>query len=251
MINEELARGDSIIHRLDPCVRVVCALVLSFAMALSQRFTVLGIYFLFAMSLVLMASLGPGPVAKRLKPMLLFTLMIWVVLPFTFEGESLARVGPFSITRPGVELCLRITIKSISILLVFIALLATMTVATLGHALHRLRVPDKLVFLLLMTYRYIAVIQDEYQRLLRAARFRGFIPGTNLHSYRTYAYLAGMLFVRASLRAGRVHKAMLCRGFNGTFHTLDTPLANKFNPFFMTGVSVITLMLAVIEVVWK
>lgn len=251
MINEELARGDSIIHRIDPCVRVVCALVLSFAMALSQGFIVLGIYLLFAISLVFMASPGAGPVAKRLKTMLLFTLMIWVVLPFTFEGESLARLGPFSITRPGVELCLRITIKSISILLVFIALVATMTVATLGHALHRLRVPDKLVFLLLMTYRYIAVIQDEYQRLLRAARFRGFIPGTNLHSYRTYAYLAGMLFVRASLRAGRVHKAMLCRGFNGTFHTLDSPLSNRANPFFMTGVWIITLMLAVIEIVWK
>ncbi len=251
MISEELAQGDSIIHRLDPCVRVVCALVVSFALALSSQFEVLGLYLVFALALVFLASLGAGPVLKRLKPVLLFVIMIWVILPFTHGGEPLVRIGPLTMTRPGVELCLRITIKSVSILMVFIALLATMTVATLGQALHRLRVPDKLVFLLLMTYRYIAVIQEEYQRLLRAARFRGFVPGTNIHSYRTYAYLAGMLFVRASLRAGRVHNAMLCRGFNGTFRSLDSPSSNRLNPVFMTGVSALTLMLVVTEILWK
>jgi len=251
MLSEELAQGDSVIHRLDPCVRVVCALVVSFALALSGQFGVLGLYLVFALALVALASLGAGPVLKRLKPLLLFVLMIWVILPFTYEGEPLLRLGPLTMTRPGVELCLRISIKSVSILMVFIALLATMTVATLGQALHRLGVPDKLVFLLLMTYRYIAVIQEEYQRLLRAARFRGFVPGTNIHSYRTYAYLAGMLFVRASLRAGRVHDAMLCRGFNGTFRSLDSPLSNRLNPVFMTGVSALTLLLVVTEILWK
>lgn len=251
MISEALAQGDSFIHRLDPCVRVVCALVVSFALALSEQFGVLGLYLVFALVLVSLASLGAGPVLKRLKPMLLFVLMIWVILPFTHGGEPLLKLGPLTMTRPGVELCLRITIKSVSILMVFIALLATMTVATLGQALHRLGVPDKLVFLLLMTYRYIAVIQEEYQRLLRAARFRGFVPGTNIHSYRTYAYLAGMLFVRASLRARRVHNAMLCRGFNGTFRSLDSPLSNRLNPVFMTGVSALTLLLVVTEILWK
>ncbi|ACN15417.1 CbiQ1 [Desulforapulum autotrophicum HRM2] len=251
MIDEELALGDSFIHRLDPCVRVISAFVVSFALALSNGFGVLGLYFFFALTLVWLASLEPKAVVKRLKPMLLFVLMIWVILPFTFEGEAFAHLGPLTITRPGLALCLRISIKSVAILLVFIALLATMTVATLGQALHRLKIPDKMVFLLLMTYRYISVIHGEYLRLVRAARLRGFIPGTNLHSYKTYAYIAGMLFVRASLRAERVHKAMLCRGFSGKFLTLDTPVENRLNPFFMAGVSVATLALVVMETMWK
>ncbi len=251
MIDEELARGDSFIHRLDPGVRVVSAFVISFAMALSCGLGVLGSYFLVSLILVWLAALAPMAVLRRLKPMLVFVLMIWVILPFTFEGEPFAQFGPLTVTRPGLALCLRITIKSVAILLVFIALLATMTVATLGQALHRLKVPNKLVFLLLMTYRYIAVIHEEYIRLVRAARFRGFVPGTNLHSYKTYAYIAGMLFVRASLRAERVHKAMLCRGFSGRFITLDTPVKNRFNPFFMAGVSLATLALVVMETMWN
>jgi cobalt/nickel transport system permease protein len=251
VIDEQLALGDSFVHRLDPGVRVVAALVVSFSLALSNDFYVLGLYFILSLILVGLAALPPGLVLRRLKPMVLFVLMIWVILPFTFKGEAFAHLGPLTITRPGLELCLRISIKSVSILLVFIALLATMTVAALGQALHRLKFPDKLVFLLLMTYRYIAVIHGEYTRLVRAASFRGFVPGTNLHSYKTYAYIAGMLFVRASLRAQRVHKAMICRGFNGKFYTLDSPVKNRFNPHFMAVVACLTLALVVMEIMGK
>jgi cobalt/nickel transport system permease protein len=38
-----------------------------------------------------------------------------------------------------------------------------------------------------------------------------------MHTYRTYAYLCGMLLVRASARAQRVYNAMKCRGFSGRF----------------------------------
>jgi cobalt/nickel transport system permease protein len=82
------------------------------------------------------------------------------------------------------------------------------------------------VHLLLMTYRYIFVIEREYQRLMTAIKIRGFRSGTNIHSYRTFAYLIGMIFVRASIRAQRVHQAMLCRGFKGRFYTLA-----GFRPF--------------------
>jgi cobalt/nickel transport system permease protein len=120
-----------------------------------------------------------------------------------------------------VVLAAQITLKSNAILLAFMALIATMSFATLGHALYRMRVPEKIVHLLLMTYRYVFVIEQEYLRLLRAAKIRGFRPGTNTNTYRTYSYVIGMLFVRAAARAERVHQAMLCRGFKGKFYSLQ------------------------------
>ena len=72
----------------------------------------------------------------------------------------------------------------------------------------------------LMTYRYLFVMETEYHRLTRSATVRGFRPSTSIHTYRTVAYLVGMLFVRASARAERVYAAMLCRGFYGRFHSL-------------------------------
>ncbi len=248
MIDEPLAYGDSIIHHLNPAAKIISTVILSFAAALSNDFMILGVYFIISLVLVLMAKLKFKDVMKRLKPVFWFLLMLWIILPLTFKGEVLYRAYFLSITKPGVILCAKITLKSITILIIFTALLATMTVAALGHGLHRLHVPDKMVFLLLMTYRYIFVIEEEYKRLLRAAKFRGFKPGTNLHSYRTYAYLAGMLFVRASCRAQRVYQAMICRGFNGKFNALDTFSSNrKINFLFVFAVSVLTLTIVISE----
>ena len=85
-------------------------------------------------------------------------------------------MGPVTITRPGVILCAQISVKTVSLMVAFMALLATMTVDTLGHTLNRLRLPDKMVHMLLITYRYLFVIEQEYQRLVRAMKIRNFHP---------------------------------------------------------------------------
>ena len=89
--------------------------------------------------------------------------------------------------------------------------------------------------------------KEEYDRLIRAAKIRGFRPGTNIHTYKTYAYLIGMLFVRASDRANRVHQAMKCRGFNGRFYTLHAFPAHRRNLIFSLAMSGVVFGLAVLE----
>ena len=221
MINEPFAIGSSIVHRLDPRIRVCLTVLYSFVVALSYQFSVLITALSLSLILLTMSRVRIVDVLKRMATVNLLILLLWLVLPFTFSGEALGRIGPFAIYRPGVVLAAQVTLKSNAILLAFIALIATMSLATFGHALHRLRVPEKIVQLLLMTYRYIFVIEQEYQRLIRAAKMSGFRPGTNMNSYRTFAYVIGMVFVRSASRAERVHQAMLCRGFKGKFYSLQ------------------------------
>jgi cobalt/nickel transport system permease protein len=221
MISEPFAIGDSMIHRLDPRIRVSLTGVYAFVIALAYQFPVLIMAFVLSSIPVFIARIDLKEVLKRMLIVNALILLLWVILPFTFHGEVLTRMGSLAIYRPGVILAAQITLKSNAILLAFITLIATMPFATLGHALHRLRVPEKIVHLLLMTYRYIFVIEHEYLRLMRAAKIRGFRPGTNVNTYRTFAYIIGMLFVRSAARAERVHQAMLCRGFKGKFYSLQ------------------------------
>lgn len=232
MIAEPFAQGTSLLHRLDPRIRVVAATALSVVVALSNQFTTLAIALAAGFILIALARLPMMAVAGRLSVVAGFLLLLWLVLPFTVGGAPLVKLGPLTATREGVAYAGRITLKSIAILSLFLATVTTMSVATLGHTLARLRLPDKLIVLLLLTYRYVFVLEQEYQRLKRAADIRGFRPGTNLHSYRTYAYLVGMLLVRASARARRVYLAMCCRGFSGRFYTLAdlSPAPHNF-PF--------------------
>jgi cobalt/nickel transport system permease protein len=247
MLREPFAVGDSTLHRLDPRIRLAAAFIYSCATALCREFPALLAALALSATLVALARLRTAEVLKRLLVVNGLVVFIWAVVPFTFPGEPLFEIGPLRAAREGVELAARITLKSNAIVLAFMALVATMPFATAGHALHRLRVPDKIVHLLLMTYRYIFVLEQEYQRLVRAARIRGFRPGTNLHTYRTYAYLVGMLFVRAVERAERVRWAMLCRGFKRKFYSLHEFKAGPGSFVFLLVMSAAVLGVAALE----
>ncbi len=248
MIEEQFTVGNSFIHRLDPKTRIIAVIVLSIAAALCDNLIIAVLYFSVSIVFIGLAKLDVKDVLQRIKPVFWFLLMLWILLPITFEGDIIYNFFWLKISTTGIMMCCKITIKSITILLFFTSLVATMNIASLGNALHKFHVPDKMIFLLLMSYRYIAVIEDEYKRLLRAAKFRGFKPKTSVHSYKTFAYLAGMLFVRASLRAQRVNQAMLCRGFNKKFYTLDVYEADKANFIFLIGVFVTGAILVVLEI---
>ena len=220
MISEPFATGSSMIHDLDPRVRIVFAAAFALTVALSYEFGTLAAAFLVSCLPVILARLRLGEVAKRLLLVNGLILFLWIVLPLTYGGQEAFQVGSLTVYRQGLVLSAQVTLKSNAILLACIGLLATMSVSSLGHALDRMHMPGKIVHLLLLTYRYIFVIEQEYQRLMTAAKVRSFRPRTNLHTYRTYAYLMGMLFVRSSDRAERVDRAMRCRGFRGRFYCL-------------------------------
>jgi cobalt/nickel transport system permease protein len=247
MISEPFAIGSSIIHKLDPRFRVGSTILFAFVVALSYQFSVLITALVLSAILIVISQVSIKDVFKRIVMVNALIFLLWLVLPFTFNGEVLTRIGSFAIYRPGVVLAAQITLKSNAILLAFIALIATMPFSTLGHAIYRLRVPEKIVYLLLMTYRYIFVIEEEYLRLMRAAKIRGFRPGTNANTYRTYSYVIGMLFVRATVRAERVHQAMRCRGFNGKFYSLQEFQIDSASWAFAIMMTAIIVGLALME----
>lgn len=220
MINEPFAAGNSWFHQMDPRFKIVIATIYSIVVAMSYRLSALWAALGISLLLLIMARLDGRILFKRFAALCGFLVFLWLLLPVTVTGSACYQLGPFELTGAGLLLSAQISLKSLAIMAAFTALVATSPFASIGRALGLLRVPGKLVYLLLMTYRYIFVLDNEYQRLIRAAKIRGFQPGTNLHAYKTYAYLIGMLFVRASERARRVHLAMICRGFNGKFHTL-------------------------------
>lgn len=154
---------------------------------------------------------------RRVALVNVFLLFLWVTVPLTMPGTPLLSVGPLTASHEGVVLVWLATLKSNAILLAFLALVATMDSPTMGHALDRLGLPTKLVFLFLFTYRYLHVIADEWQRLSTAARLRGFAPRTGMHTYRTIGNMLAMVLVNSFDRSGRVYEAMVLRGFQGRF----------------------------------
>jgi len=244
LIKEKFSEGDSILHRLDPRVKIIVALLFSVMVAVTDKYTSLLGALLFAVGSVAVARLRAKEIISRLLVVNSFIFLLWLMLPFTFSGKNIYTVGSLNISQEGIKYALLITIKSNAIVLAGIALLSTSSIFNLIHALRHLHFPDKLTQLFFFTYRYTQTIHSEYIRLNNAIKIRGFKAQTNFHTYRTYAYLVGMMLVRSYDRSKRVYNAMLCRGFKGKFWTLNHFVFKKSD--FVVGIVMLSCIMGLV-----
>lgn len=244
---ERFSAGNSLLHRLDPRVKLVIAIILTLVIALGQDMRTASAGLVISLLLITLGGLGFKPVLLRLLVVNSFTLFLWCTLPFTYPGVSVMTLGPLSASAEGLHIVTLITLKTNTIVLLCISLLATSPVSDLGHAMTKLRMPVKLCLLLLFSYRYIFVIHQEFIRLNRAAKLRCFTPKTNLHTYRTVGYLFGMTLIKSWHRGERVAQAMMLRGFNGRFYTLNDSTLTMTDTLFAVTMVVAALVLGTIE----
>nr|WP_319516689.1 cobalt ECF transporter T component CbiQ [uncultured Cohaesibacter sp.] len=208
------------VRNLDPRIRIV--VVLAFAICVVQLSAVLPLVISLCLGLYMLmqARLPLGASIKRVLTVDSFIIFLLVMLPFTTPGREVFSVLGFPASYEGIMQAVVILLRANAIVMMSLALLATIDAVTFGHALAKLKVPEKLVYLLLFTVRYIEVLHAEYLRLRTAMRCRVFQPKNNMHTYKSVGYLVGMLLIRSFERSERILMAMKCRGFNGQFHLL-------------------------------
>ena len=221
MVEEPFAEGTTLLHQMNAAAKIIAAIIFILPAATTDSIILAAGYGVLSIILATLARLPFIRVFKRLLLVNSFTLFLLITLPLTFGGESFYLFSHVPVSKEGLRIGLLIGIKTNTILIGIIALLNTSSLSKLGHGLEKLKVPLRFCYLLLFTYRYIFVIEQEFKRLLRAAQMRSFAPSTTLHTYRTYGYLVGMTLVKSWEQAHRVHQAMLLRGFTGRFIPLS------------------------------
>ena len=154
---------------------------------------------------------------------------------FTLPGQPLAQfsLGPWDLTLSdaGLDRFLSILIRSWLSIQIAILLTATTKFPDLAHGLHHLHLPQVLIAIISFMYRYIFVLVEEAERLLRARAARSAaLPGRKpppLHwRARVAGNMVGQLFLRSFERSERVYHTMLARGFRGQFLTFTPPSIN-------------------------
>ena len=202
-------------------MRVVTAVVFSVQIAVNSQPTVCAAALAAALALAAFARLPVGALLKRMALVNAFVVLVALLLPLSVPGEPAFQIGPLAFSQPGLQQAGLIALRANAIVLVVVSLLGTMEIATLGHALHHMKAPDKLVHLLLLCVRYVDVLRREYLRLVTAMKARGFRLRFARHTFRTLGHLVGMMLVRSFDRADRIMAAMKCRGFHGRFHVVS------------------------------
>lgn len=175
---------------------------------------------LLAAALAVAARLELVPTLRRMLALDGFMLAMLAALPFTMPGEPLFELLGWPASRDGAAEAARMLARANAVALALLALLGELGTVRLGQGLSGLGLPAKFVLLLLLTVRYIAVIEQEYARLRQAMRARAFRLTASPRAWASIGTLFGMLLVRSIERAERIQAAMRCRGFTGRFPTV-------------------------------
>lgn len=223
----------SMIDKLDPRLRVLMVTAFAFVTVLSENFWVLSVAAITGLLLAILAQLNVKRTLRRVIAMDMFMIFLIILLPFTTPGETWFTIAGLSASKAGFLHALMILLKAHAVVLSLLALVGTLSATTLGHALAHLRVPDKLVHLLLFTVRYLDVIGQEYKRMRRAMQARAFVLRTDMHTWRSIGYLIGMLLVHSLERSERIMDAMKCRGYKGQFYLFDEMALSHHDYRFM------------------
>ena len=205
------------LDRLDTRTRIVVAVALVLALANLRSWSLLGVAILLGLALTRLAGVSARQTARRLLHVEGFLLILFVALPLLTPLPPFVEVGPLSLSLPGLERAVTLVLRISAAALVVLPLISGLTPIRLGHALGRLGLPARLVQVFLFAIRSVELLRAEARRLHDAMRLRGFVPGTNVHTMRSYGHFIGQLLVRAVERAERVNEAMRCRGFAGRF----------------------------------
>jgi cobalt/nickel transport system permease protein len=221
------------LHSLDPRVKFVLALalILSIALLPMGSWAVYILVFALILSLEIISLLGVARVLKRSALALPFVLAALPII-FTTPGDALIHLPlGWAVSLPGVERFASIAIKSWLSVQAAILLAATTPFPDLLVAMRAIHIPQLLVAMVGLMWRYLFVLADEALRLLRArsarsgeSRQAGLKAGGSLPWRAGVAGgMAGSLFLRGIERSDRIYTAMLARGYDGETRSLPLP----------------------------
>ena len=203
------------IEEIDSALSLLAASALGLCVACMQKYPSCAAGLCLGFCVALLAKPVWSKFIGRLLAVNVFIAFIWLIVPLTAGGETIAQLGILKISREGLRLTIMATLKANAIFCIFMGLLGPMSPATLGCALKKLHCPDKLTLLFLIMGRAFHILRSQWRELTEASRLRGFSPACNYHTYNTLGSLLGVLLVKSHERSERMREAMLLRGFDG------------------------------------
>jgi len=220
---DRFAAGDSVIHRLDPRVKLAVVLAFTVLVVSVPKYEVAALFPYAVLPFALLAFGGVpfGFVAKHLLIVSPFVLCVAALNPIYDASPMLVRIGPQAFwVRGGVLSCLSLCGKFVLTVSALLALVSTTRFSGLLQALAWFRCPRLLLVELSFLYRYLFVLVEQVQRMKRARDSRGVGAGRLGWRLRATGGIIGSLFVRTLERGERIYAAMAARGFDGTVRTL-------------------------------
>lgn len=217
--------GTSVLHRLDPRIKIGILLLLMILAFCCDTGAACGILVAATASLILVSRVPLRLFLGSIRP-------LWWILVFTFlihavsdPGEEITRVMGFSITWEGIRQGGYVSLRLILLILLSSLLTFTTSPLKLTDAMEKLLSPGKrigipaheLAMMMTIALRFVPTLIEETDKIMKAQSARGsdFSTGNLLARLKCLVPVLVPLFLSAFRRADELAMAMEARCYRG------------------------------------
>ena len=249
---------DSVLHRLDPRVKLCGTLIYVISLFFFQTFTGYIVATVFLVSMIALSHVPVKFIFRGLKAILFILVFTAVLNTFLTPGRELISFWKITITIEGVRLAAFMILRLVYLIIGSSLMTLTTTPSNLTDGLEKslgwlkvFRVPvHEIAMMMSIALTFIPVLLEETDRIIKAQQARGadFESGNIIRRVKSLVPILVPLFISAFRRANDLAIAMESRCYHGgDGRTKMRPLAYGFRDIM--AYVVLVLYLAVVIVV--
>lgn len=217
--------GNSCIHRLDPRTKILAVLFYMVMVFLANSPLSYGILIGFIVVGAALAKLPAGLLLRSIKPLWIIILLTMVIHFVTDPGEVLWQWKFITITKEGIVLGVKMSLRLVLLLLVSSLMTFTTSPIVLTDGIEALLRPFKkigvpaheLAMMMTIALRFIPILLEETDRIMKAQMSRGadFSSGNIMKRAKNMLPILIPLFISSFRRADELALAMEARCYRG------------------------------------
>lgn len=218
-------RADSVLHRLDPRVKLLGTLLFVITLFFPKSVCSLLVATVFLAAVIKISQVPFSLLARGVRPLFIIICFSALVNLLGTDGQTLVKIGPATITREGLWLSFYLVVRLVYLVVGSSLMTFTTTPNQLTdglekgfHFLKRVHVPvHEIAMMMSIALRFIPILTEELDKIMKAQMSRGvdFESGSLLERGRKLVPILVPLFIAAIRRAGDLALAMDARCYNG------------------------------------
>ena len=217
--------AQSVLHRLDPRVKLLGTLIYVLSLFLFQSFVGYLVATVFLVSLIILSHVPFSFMIRGLKAILILLIFTSVLNMFLTPGRELVHFWRFKITIEGLRLAAFMVLRLVYLIIGSSLMTLTTTPSNLTDGLEKglgwlkiLKVPvHEIAMMMSIALTFIPVLMEETDKIIKAQQARGadFDSGNLVRRAKALVPLLVPLFVSAFRRANDLATAMESRCYRG------------------------------------
>ena len=250
MFAEEAAARPGWLQKIDPRIKLIGLLLLILSCSFAHRIFPIVLLFLFSILLVAGSSLLSFSFFRRLWIFIpLYTTLVALPALFLTPGDILLKipVTEWTVTHQGVRSAILLIARVTTTVSLLLLIVLTTRWSALLKALRWMGLPQLLVFMLAMTYRYIYVLLQSMTALFLARQSRRVGPEAWRSTKQWLGAISGALLGKSYSLSSEIYLAMISRGFRGEPVLLEDFKAKSHDWLWL----LLFLSIAVVTFFWK